>query len=81
MLSLEVKTKKKPGKVSEKMKVYFGEGGLGLELKNDTPQCLNFEGAGGYVTATMCVENDLTRVDLETREWEYHVKKFAAGLH
>jgi hypothetical protein len=81
MLRLEVKTKKKPDNISEKMKRYFGEGGLGLELKNDTPQCLNFEGAGGYVTATMCAENNLTRVDLETREWEYHVKKFAGEIH
>ena len=66
MLNLEVKTKKEPDKVLKKMKAYFGEGGLGLELKSDTPQCLNFEGAGGYVTATLCPEEGRTRVELET---------------
>jgi hypothetical protein len=81
MLNLEVKTKQNPEKVVEKLKAYFGEDGLGLELKSDTPQCLNFEGAGGYVTAVLCPEEETTRVELETREWEYHVKKFAADLH
>ena len=81
MLNLEVKTKKDPTKVVEKIKEYFGEGSLGLELKSDTPQCLNFEGGGGYVTATLCPEKGVTRIGLETREWEYHVKKFAAGIH
>jgi len=81
MLSLEIKTKQVPEKVIEKMTAYFGEKGLGLELKSHSPQCLSFEGAGGYVSATICPEEGITRVELETREWEYHVKKFAAGLH
>ena len=80
MLNLEVKTKLTPEKVVEKLKRYFGEGGLGLKLRDDTSQCLNFEGTGGYVTATLCPEDPLTRVELVTQEWEYHVKQFAAQL-
>ena len=81
MLNLEVKTKQKPEKVVQKIKKYFGEGGLALELKSDMAQCLNFEGAGGYVNAFLCTEEFKTRLVLETREWEYHVKKFAESLH
>ncbi len=82
MLNLEVKTKSTPVKVVKKLKSYFGEGegGQGLKLRDETSQCLNFEGAGGYVTATLCPEDNLTRVELITQEWEYQVKQFAAKL-
>lgn len=80
MLNLEVKTKATPEEVLDKLKGYFGEGGLGLKLKDDTSQCLNFEGSGGYVTATLCPDDSQTRVELVTQEWEYHVKQFAAQL-
>ena len=80
MLNLEVKTEATPEKVIEKMKSYFGEGGLGLKLRDDTSQCLNFEGGGGYVTATLCPDGSQTRVELVTQEWEYHVKQFASKL-
>ena len=80
MLNLEVKTKSTPEKVVKKLKSYFGEGGQGLKLRDDTSQCLNFEGVGGYVTATLCQEDNLTRVELVTQEWEYQVKQFAAKL-
>jgi len=80
MLNLEVKTKSTPEKVVKKLKSYFGEGGQGLKLRDETSQCLNFEGAGGYVTATLCPEDNLTRVKLITQEWEYQVKQIAAKL-
>ena len=81
MINLEVKTKATPEKIVEELKRYFGEGGLGLELKDDAAQCLNFVGSGGYVTATLCPEDALTRVELVTQEWEYHVKEFAKRLN
>jgi len=42
-----------------------------------TECCLSFEGGGGHVTvsAARC-KPDQTDVDLETREWDHHVKKF-----
>ena len=80
MLNLEVKTKSTPEKVVKKLKSYFGEGGQGLKLRDDAPQCLNFEGAGGYVTVTLCPEDNLTRVEIVTQEWEYQVKQIAAKL-
>jgi hypothetical protein len=43
--------------------------------------CLSFEGSGGHVTvsAARC-KPDRTEVDLETREWDYQVKRFMEEL-
>jgi hypothetical protein len=80
VLKLEKKTKKTPQEVARKLKIFFGQGGLGLVLKEETPTCLTFEGGGGYVTATLCEEETGTRVDLATQEWDYQVKEFASRL-
>jgi hypothetical protein len=80
MLSLECKTALAPGDVLKALKRSFGKEGLGLELKEENPQCITFEGGGGYVTATLCEEKGKTRVDLVTQEWDYQVKQFASKL-
>ncbi len=80
MLNLEVKTRLAQGEVIQRLKSFFGKGGLGLEIKEETPQCLTFEGGGGHVTATLCPEEGKTRIDLVTQEWENQVKKFATTL-
>jgi hypothetical protein len=49
-------------------------------LTEETPQCLTFEGGGGFVMVTLCSEEEQTRVDLVTQEWDYQVKRFASGL-
>ena len=54
---------------------YFGEGGLGLEPTSRDDCCLSLSGGGGHVTVTV-TELERTTVDVETREWDYHVKKF-----
>jgi len=56
---------------------YFGGGGLGLELTSRDDCCASFVGGGGHVTVTV-TEGEKTAVDLETREWDYQVKKFVA---
>lgn len=80
MLNLERETKLSEEEVKQQLRRFFGEEGLGLELKEETPQCLTYEGAGGYVTATLCSEKGKTRVDLVTQEWDYQVKNFASSL-
>ncbi len=80
MLNLEVKTKLSQEEVTKRAKKFFGKGGLGLEISEDTPQCLCFEGGGGYVTATLCPEGDKTRVTFLAQEWDHQVKEFAASL-
>ncbi|RPJ10822.1 MAG: hypothetical protein EHM36_02735 [Deltaproteobacteria bacterium] len=88
MLNLEVKTKLTQQEVVDRLKRFFGKGGLGLDLTDEGPQCLSFEGGGGHVTATLCPEEDLgkgpgkgkIRINLVTQEWDHQVKEFASGL-
>ena len=80
MLNLEVRTKLTGEKIIEELKKFFGKGGLGLDLTEEGPQCLTFEGGGGHVTATFCREEEKTRVNLVTQEWDYQVKQFVSGL-
>ncbi len=80
MTNLEVKTKLAQEEVVERLKRFFGKGGLCLDLTEETPQCLTFEGGGGYVTATICPEERRTRINLATREWDYQVSQFVEDL-
>jgi hypothetical protein len=80
MLNLEVRTKLPVEKVIHQLKKFFGKEGLGLDVTEETSQCLTFEGGGGHVTATVCPEESKTQINLETQEWEIQVKKFASGL-
>jgi hypothetical protein len=80
MINLEVKTGLTPEEVASRLKKFFGKGGRGLELTEETPQCLTFEGGGGYVTATLCLDEGKTRINLVTQEWDYQVKEFASSL-
>jgi hypothetical protein len=58
---------------------YFGPGGLGLELVDQESCCADFEGGGGHVSVRV-VTGETTNVNLETREWDYHVKQFMRQL-
>lgn len=80
MLKLELKTTRSPEEAVQKLKRFFGQGGLGLDLKEETSVCLTFEGGGGYVIATLCQEGGGTRVDLATQEWENQVREFSSRL-
>jgi hypothetical protein len=80
MINLEVKTKLKQEEVIDRLKKFFGKGGLGLEMTEETPQCLTFEGGGGHVTATLCPEEGKIRINLVSQEWDFQVKNFASGL-
>jgi hypothetical protein len=80
MLKLETKSKLTPEKIVDKLKGFFGEGGLGLDLEEETSQCLTFQGGGGYVTATLCPEEKKTRIEFVSQEWEIQVKKFTSEL-
>ena len=79
MTNLEVRTKLGQEEVVELLKKYFGKG-LGLQICQEMPQCLSFEGGGGYVTTTICPEEDKTVINLVTQEWDYQVKEFVSGL-
>ena len=79
MLKLEVKTPLPEEQVTQRIRAFFRDGN-GLNITAEAPDCLTFEGGGGYVTATICREANETRVELETREWEEQVKQFARDV-
>jgi hypothetical protein len=79
MLSVEYRSRLKPEEIIIRLKDYFGRG-LGLELTDEKPGCLTFEGGGGFVTATLCEEKNRTKLDIMTREWERQVQEFISRL-
>ena len=80
MLRLNTRTKLSPEEVVKRAVEYFGPGGYGLKVKEQGDACAYFEGGGGGVEVTACVDKDSTSVDLETREWEFQVKDFARKI-
>ena len=80
VLNLEVRTRLSQEEVIQRLKKFFGKGGLGLQVIEEASQCVSFEGGGGHVTATLCPEEAKIRITLVTQEWENQVKKFASSL-
>jgi hypothetical protein len=68
-------TKMGPEEVIQKAVGFFGKDGLGLEAIDRSRCCARFEGGGGHVSVTVS-EEDKTKVELVTREWDYDVKQF-----
>jgi hypothetical protein len=80
MINIEGKTKLSTDEVMKRLKKYFGQGGLGLQLSEENPSCITFEGGGGSVNATVCTEQGKTRVNLVAQEWEYQAQEFLSQL-
>lgn len=80
----EVTTKLTPAETLQRAIGHFGPQGVGLEIADQNEACLIFQGGGGHVAVTACPMDDprdKTRVELETREWDYAVRKFMAAVH
>jgi hypothetical protein len=71
-----VETELSPEEAIHKAVAYFGEGGLGLDMAQEGACCAFFQGGGGHVRVTASGEEEKTVVELETREWDYDVKRF-----
>ncbi|OGO23430.1 MAG: hypothetical protein A2144_05465 [Chloroflexi bacterium RBG_16_50_9] len=80
MLRLTAKTRLKPEEVMKKALDFFGAGGCGLKVAEQSNTCASFEGASGSVFITACSDGKRTKVDMETMEWEYQVKEFARKI-
>lgn len=70
----------RPAEILEKAVEFFGPGGSGLEVKDRNPCCVRFEGSGGHVVVEVSEKAHGSDVDLETREWDHHVKEFMSKL-
>jgi len=80
MLKLSTRTKSRPEEVVKKALDFFGPGGYGLKVTEQSDTCASFEGGGGGVSVTTCTDDKGTSVDLETREWEFQVQEFARKI-
>jgi hypothetical protein len=76
MASYIMNSKQDPTKILEQARDYFGPDGVGLNLATDQEDYLRFEGGGGYVLVQISDVESGSEVELETREWDYSVKKF-----
>lgn len=76
MLHIAKDTAHSADEVVKRASDFFGNKGLGLEEKEHDSCCITFEGGGGYVTVTVVEAGSTRGVDVESREWEYQVKRF-----
>lgn len=80
MARYSVESKRSGEAVLAQAVAYFGPDGLGLEVTGQDACMVRFEGGGGHVLITVSAGEKGTTVGLETREWDYHVKRFMATL-
>src|SRR4030095_10700692 len=64
-----------PREALEQAISYFGRGGVGLQAISQPPHSLLFQGGGGHVAITI-KPSATTTLELETREWDFAVRRF-----
>jgi hypothetical protein len=80
MIRIARQTRLNPADIIDRASDYFGEGGEALEEKERNPCCISFVGAGGYVAVSVVDEDNHRMVDVESREFEYQMKRFLETL-
>ena len=80
MVNLGTQTKLSSAEVLARATAFFGEGGLGLEMRPDSDTCLTFSGGGGYVTVTTAPIAKGTDVTVASQEWERDATRFLSRL-
>jgi hypothetical protein len=76
MIRIAKQTRLAPEDIIERASKYFGKGGEELQETQRNPCCISFEGAGGYVSVSVVDESEHRTVDVESREFEYHARRF-----
>lgn len=76
MASYLMKSKHEPAKIMDQALKFFGPTGAGLDVKEQQGNRLHFQGGGGYILVQVSETAQGSEVELETREWDYPVKKF-----
>jgi hypothetical protein len=71
----EVTTGLTPREALDQAIAYFGRGGVGLQAISQTPHSLLLQGGGGHVAITI-KPSATTTLELETREWDFAVRRF-----
>jgi hypothetical protein len=80
MLRIAKKTKLSPEAVIDKAIAYFGPKGYGLTIKEQSPTCAKFEGAGGNIEVTTCALEKGSTLEVVSTEWDAQAKGFLAKI-
>ena len=80
MIRMAKQTRLKREEIIARAVEFFGENGEQLDEKDRNPCCIYFEGGGGYVAISIAEESKKRTLDIETREFEYQVKRFLKSL-
>lgn len=82
MIKIGKESKLTTSDVVDKAVEFFGPGGLGLEVVEKGDCCARFEGSGGYVFVDVADADrqDGSSVDVEGREWDFHIKRFMGEI-
>lgn len=80
MLNIEATSKLSPEEAIKRAVKFFGPPGYGLKVKEEAPCCVEFEGGGGGVAVTASAQGKGSKVDIESREWDYQVKEFVKKI-
>ena len=74
-------SKMNPEKIVEKALNFFGEGGMNLNIVDQSACCAQFTGGGGHIDLfTISGKRGKTKVIIETREWDRDVRKFMVKI-
>ena len=76
MIRMAKQTRLNPKEIIVRAVEFFGEKGEQLKERERNNCCVYFEGVGGYVMISIAEENKKRTLDIETREFEYQVKRF-----
>jgi hypothetical protein len=76
MINLGKKSKHDPPEVIRRAVAFFGEGGLGLAVRERTESSVQFENGGGFVGVTATAVERGSDVTVQSQEWDYQAQQF-----
>lgn len=77
LLRMGKKTSESKEAVLKKAVVFFGVGGTGLQLVQQSDNLVRLTGGGGHVQVEVTpLADGRSEIDIQTRDWEHDVKRF-----
>jgi hypothetical protein len=80
MLKMTAKTKLTPAEVIKRALAFFGRGGYGLNIMEQTADYICLEGGGGVIEVSAEAASRGSSVELISREWDYQLKEFLGSI-
>ena len=80
MINLGAESKRAPAAVIREAVTFFGEGGLGLEIKEQSKDAVQFVGGGGLVLVSATAKERGSEVRVVSQEWDHQAQQFLTRL-